>query len=75
MFIRHGLSKFFSKARACLTVLSLSLDPHACICILHIWDHLGHMYSGTGNITWIYELCKQYFGLKQGTQTMDECYN
>ena len=40
--------------------------------------HLGsssHMYSGTGNITCIYEVCKQYFGLEQGDQTVDEYYN
>jgi hypothetical protein len=30
---------------------------------------------GTGNITWIYEVCKQYFGLQHGAQTVDEYYN
>jgi hypothetical protein len=33
------------------------------------------MYTGVGNITRIYEVCKQYFGLEQGTQTMDKYYN
>jgi hypothetical protein len=33
------------------------------------------MYSGTGNMTWMYEVCKQYFGLEQGAQTVDEYYN
>jgi hypothetical protein len=33
------------------------------------------MYFGFGNITRIYETCKQYFGLEQGAQTMDEYYN
>jgi hypothetical protein len=40
-----------------------------------IWDHLSHMYSSTGNITQIYEVCEQYFGLEQGAHTIDECYN
>jgi hypothetical protein len=40
-----------------------------------IWDHLSHMYSGTGNITRIYVVCKLYFGVEQGKQTVDECYN
>jgi hypothetical protein len=40
-----------------------------------IWDHLSHMYFGTGNITRIYEVCKQYFGLEQGDPTVDEYYN
>ena len=33
------------------------------------------MYSGTRNITRIYEVCKQYFGLEQGKQIVDEFYN
>jgi hypothetical protein len=40
-----------------------------------IWDHLSHMYSGAGNITQIYEVYKQYFGLEQGVQTFDKYYN
>ncbi|KAG2729929.1 hypothetical protein I3760_01G271600 [Carya illinoinensis] len=32
------------------------------------------MYSGAGNITCIYELCKQFFGLKQGTLGLEEYY-
>ena len=40
-----------------------------------IWDHLSHMYSNTGNNTQIYEVCKQYFAIEQGAQTIDECYN
>jgi hypothetical protein len=40
-----------------------------------IWDHLSHMYSGVGNITRIYNVCKQYFGLEQGAQSVDEYYN
>jgi hypothetical protein len=31
-----------------------------------IWDHLSHMCSGTGNITQIYKVCKQYFEFEQG---------
>jgi hypothetical protein len=33
------------------------------------------MYSGTGNITRIYEVRKQYFGFEQGAQFVDEYYN
>jgi hypothetical protein len=32
-------------------------------------------YSGVGNITRIYKVCKQYFGLEQGAQSVDEYYN
>jgi hypothetical protein len=58
-----------------------SIEPHIGSSCLYlptakaIWDHLEHMYSGTGNITRIYEVCKQYFGLEQGTLTIDEYYN
>ena len=37
-----------------------------------IWDHLSHMYYGSGNITWIYKVCKQYFRLEEGAKTVDE---
>lgn len=33
------------------------------------------MYSGAGNITRSYEVCKLYFGLEQGAQTVDKYYN
>jgi hypothetical protein len=62
-------------------VMPNSVEPHigsSCIYLpiaKDIWDHLSHMYSGAGNITRIYEVCKQYFGLEQGAQTVDEYYN
>jgi hypothetical protein len=58
-----------------------SVEPHigsSCIylpIVKDIWDHLSLMYFGVGNITRIYEVCKQYFGLEQGAQTVDEHYN
>jgi hypothetical protein len=38
-------------------------------------DHLSHLYSDTGNITQIFEVCKQYLGLEQRVHTMDEYYS
>lgn len=32
------------------------------------------MFFGTGNINCIYEVCKKYFGLKQGTQRLEEYF-
>jgi hypothetical protein len=64
-----------------ISLMLNSIEPHIGSSCLYlptakaIWDHLEHMYSGTGNITRIYEVCKQYFGLEQGTQTIDEYYN
>jgi hypothetical protein len=58
-----------------------SIEPHigsSCLYLStakEIWDHLQQMYSGIGNITQIYEVCKQYFGLEQGNQTVDEYNN
>lgn len=64
-----------------ISLMLNSVEPHigsSCIYLptaKDIWDHLSHMYSGTGNITRIYEVCKQYFGLEQGAQPVDEYYN
>jgi hypothetical protein len=64
-----------------ISLMLNSIDSHigsSCIYLLSakdIWNHLSHMYFGTGNIIRIYEVCKQYFGLEQGDQTMDEYYN
>lgn len=32
------------------------------------------MFLGTGNINCICEVCKKYFGLKQGAQRLEECF-
>lgn len=64
-----------------ISLMLNSVEPHigsSCIYLptaKDIWDHLSHMYSGTGNITRIYEVCKQYFGLEQGAQPVDKYYN
>jgi hypothetical protein len=64
-----------------ISLMLNSVEPHirsSCIYLptaKDIWDHLSHIYSGSGNITRIYEVCKQYFGLEQGAQTVDEYYN
>lgn len=33
------------------------------------------MYSSSGNLTRIYEVCKQYFGLAQSNQSLEEYYS
>jgi hypothetical protein len=64
-----------------ISLMLNSIEPHTGSSCLYlptakaIWDHLQHMYSDTENITRIYEVCKQYFVLKQGNQTVDEYYN
>jgi hypothetical protein len=56
-----------------ISLMLNSIEPHIGSSCLYlptakaIWDHLQHMYSGTGNITRIFEVCQQYFGLEQGT--------
>jgi hypothetical protein len=58
-----------------------NVEPHigsSCIYLpiaKDIWDHLNHMHSGARNTHRIYEVFKQYFGLEQGAQTLDEYYN
>lgn len=39
-----------------------------------IWERLQQMYSNSGNLTRIYEVCKQYFGLAQSNQSLEEYY-
>ncbi|KAG6631689.1 hypothetical protein CIPAW_13G107300 [Carya illinoinensis] len=47
-----------------LSLMLTSIEPNICSSLIHfdtaqeVWICLKHMYSGTGNTTSIYELCK-----------------
>ncbi|XP_059647309.1 uncharacterized protein LOC132293728 [Cornus florida] len=64
-----------------ISVMINSIEPQISSTLLYldtakeIWDRLQQLYSGTGNITRVYELCKQYFNLEQGNYSIEEYYS
>jgi hypothetical protein len=64
-----------------ISLMLNSIEPHVGSSRIYhptakdIWDHLTHVYSDTWNITQIYEVCKQYCGLEQGSRSVEEYYN
>ncbi|KAF5452519.1 hypothetical protein F2P56_027505 [Juglans regia] len=64
-----------------LSLMLTSIEPNICTSLIHfdtaqeVWKHLKQMYSGAGNITRIYELCQQFFGLEQGALGLEEYYS
>ncbi|KAG6667423.1 hypothetical protein CIPAW_01G100200 [Carya illinoinensis] len=63
-----------------LSLMLTSKESNICSSLIHfyivqeVWSHLKHMYSSARNTTCIYELCKQFFGLEQGTLGLEEYY-
>ncbi|XP_042946557.1 uncharacterized protein LOC122279793 isoform X1 [Carya illinoinensis] len=64
-----------------LSLMLTSIEPSICSSLIHfdtaqeVWGHLKQMYSGAGNITRIYELCKQFFVLEQNALGLEEYYS
>ncbi|KAG2720948.1 hypothetical protein I3760_02G058300 [Carya illinoinensis] len=64
-----------------LSLMLTSIEPSICSSLIHfdtaqeVWGHLKQMYSGAGNITCIYELCKQFFVLEQNALGLEEYYS
>lgn len=66
---------------AIIGLMISSIEPHIGSSVLftsiakQIWEHLKHVNSEIGNVTWIYETCKQYFELEKDSSSLVEYYS